>query len=61
MWASTARTAAIAALRADALLAQGDLEGAYAYRSIVRGINELLETPSGAAKLPTPLLSRAWR
>jgi hypothetical protein len=35
-----------AAMRADELLAEGDLEGARNYQAIVRRINQLLETPS---------------
>ena len=38
----------IAAMRADELLAEGDLEGARTFQSIARRINELLEGPSGA-------------
>ena len=38
----------VAAMRADELLAQGDLEGSRTFQSIVRRINQLLEAPSGA-------------
>jgi hypothetical protein len=38
----------IAAMRADELLSEGDLEGARTFQMIVRRINELLEPPSGA-------------
>jgi hypothetical protein len=38
----------IAAMRADELLAEGDLEGARTFQSIVRRINELLDGTSGA-------------
>jgi hypothetical protein len=34
-----------AAMRADELLAQGDLEGAKTFQAIVRRINQLLKTP----------------
>jgi hypothetical protein len=37
----------IAAMRADELQGEGDLEGARNYRAIVRRINELLECPAG--------------
>jgi hypothetical protein len=37
----------LAAMRADELLASGDLEGARNFQAIVRRINELLEPPSG--------------
>ena len=37
-----------AAMRADALLMEGDLDGAANWRLIVRRINELLENPGGA-------------
>jgi hypothetical protein len=37
----------LAAMRADELLASGDLKGARNFQAIVRRINELLETPSG--------------
>lgn len=38
----------IAAMRADELLAEGDLAGSRTFQSIVRRINEMLEKPSGA-------------
>ena len=38
----------MAAMRADELLAEGDLEGSRTFQSIVRRINQLLEAPSGA-------------
>ena len=38
----------IAAMRADELLAEGDLEGSRTFQSIVRRINQLLEGPRGA-------------
>jgi hypothetical protein len=34
-----------AAMRADELLAEGDLEGARNFQAIVRRINQLLKTP----------------
>jgi hypothetical protein len=37
----------VAAMRADELLAAGDLDGARNFQAVVRRINELLETPSG--------------
>jgi hypothetical protein len=37
----------IAAMRADELLAEGDLAGARNYQEIVRRINQLLEMPAG--------------
>jgi hypothetical protein len=37
----------IAAMRADELLAEGDLAGARNYQEIVRRINRLLEMPAG--------------
>ena len=37
----------IAAMRADELLAEGDLNGAKAYRGIVRRINQILDPPEG--------------
>jgi hypothetical protein len=37
----------IAAMRADELFAVGDLDGARAFRGIVRRINELLDPPAG--------------
>lgn len=40
--------AVLAAMRADELLAEGDLDGSRTFQSIVRRINELLEGPSGA-------------
>ena len=36
----------IAAMRADELMADGDLDGAKAFRGIVRRINELLDPPA---------------
>lgn len=38
----------MAAMRADELLAERDLEGSRSFQSIVRRINHLLEAPSGA-------------
>jgi hypothetical protein len=38
----------IAAMRADELLAEGDLEGARNFSAIVRIINSLLAEPTGA-------------
>jgi hypothetical protein len=38
----------IAAMRADELLAEGDLDGARNFRAIVRMINTLLAEPTGA-------------
>jgi hypothetical protein len=35
-----------AAMRADELLAEGDLEGAKTFQAIARRINQLLEAPS---------------
>lgn len=37
----------IAAMRADELLAEGDLAGSRTFQSIVRRINQLLEAPTG--------------
>lgn len=37
----------IAAMRADELMAEGELQGAKNFRAIVRHINQLLETPTG--------------
>ncbi len=37
----------LVAMRADELLADGDLEGARTFQAIVRRINELLEKPAG--------------
>ena len=37
----------VAAMRADELLAQGDMDGARNFQAIVRRINQLLETPTG--------------
>jgi hypothetical protein len=37
----------IAAMRADELFSEGDLDGAKVYRGIVRRINELLDPPAG--------------
>jgi hypothetical protein len=37
----------IAAMRADALMAEGDLAGARNYQEIVRRINRLLSMPAG--------------
>ena len=37
-----------AAMRADALLEKGDLDGARTWRLIVARINELLKRPAGA-------------
>jgi hypothetical protein len=38
----------IAAMRADELLAEGDLEGVKCFNAIIRRINELLSEPTGA-------------
>ena len=38
----------VAAMRADELLTEGDLEGSRNYCSIVRRINQLLEMPTDA-------------
>jgi hypothetical protein len=37
----------IAAIRADELLAEGDIEGAKNFQAIVRRINQLLDVPAG--------------
>lgn len=37
----------LAAMRADELLAEGDMEGARTFQAIVRRINELLAKPEG--------------
>ena len=39
----------VAAMRADELLAEGDLDGSRTFQSIVRRINQLLEGSSGKA------------
>ena len=39
--------AIVAAMRADELLAEGDMEGARTFQAIVRRINELLAKPEG--------------
>jgi hypothetical protein len=38
-----------AAMRADALMGEGDLDGARNWRLIVKRINDLLARPAGAA------------
>jgi hypothetical protein len=38
----------VAAMRADELLAEGDMEGVRTFQAIVRRINQLLEAPTGA-------------
>jgi hypothetical protein len=42
-----ADAAIVAAMRADELMAQGDLAGARTYSEIVRPINRLLQMPAG--------------
>ena len=37
-----------AAMRADELLAEGDMEGVRNFQAIVRRINQLLDPPTGA-------------
>ncbi len=49
MWTSTATRRPYAAMRADALLAAGDLEGAATWRKIIAAIEVLQATgPCGA-------------